>query len=218
MSTRVRAYAATTPSHAAVRLRPHAMSVTADSRSGLAAQLVQFARRGERPPPAGPRRRATARVARHVKRGQRQSGPADRICRPSRENTRTAMRQRKSIRLPPRTTMAVVVGSIIGQPSSAWGGRGEEAPTRQVCQEMERTAEGADRRSSELPHRMWFLHNSLALISSAQLVDPLVCRAVPSGRRPSILCPPRTPSRPSLQSTRDAGVRCHYRNRWTRPS
>jgi hypothetical protein len=43
----------------------------------------------------------------------------------------------------------------------------------EVYQEMERTAGDPGRRSGDLSHRMWFLHNRLTLISSPPLAEPL---------------------------------------------
>lgn len=43
----------------------------------------------------------------------------------------------------------------------------------EVYQEMERATADGDERSTELSHRMWFLHNRLALIAPTGLAGPL---------------------------------------------
>ncbi|MEU0885553.1 hypothetical protein ABZ345_43810 [Lentzea sp. NPDC005914] len=43
----------------------------------------------------------------------------------------------------------------------------------EVYQEMERAVSDDHKRSSELSHRMWFMHNRLALIASTDLLGPL---------------------------------------------
>lgn len=43
----------------------------------------------------------------------------------------------------------------------------------EVYQEMERATADGEERSTELSHRMWFLHNRLALIAPTGLAGPL---------------------------------------------
>ncbi|MFI6307059.1 hypothetical protein ACIBCH_34685 [Amycolatopsis thailandensis] len=43
----------------------------------------------------------------------------------------------------------------------------------EIYQEMERATADGDERSSELSHRMWFLHNRLALIAPPGITGPL---------------------------------------------